>query len=109
MRLASNFAIERHVCAGLSGRPDELEGALEDGTGRKTTGDGDGWRKELGARVVVRFARGRASSPSLLYVCARTLLHYTLFFSEMNGSESDVRGRGDEAREISSEFAATYV
>lgn len=107
MSLASNFAIERHVCAGLSGRPNELEGALEDGTGRKTTGDGDGWRKE-GARVVVRFARGRASSPSL-HVCARTLLHYTLFFSEMNGSESDVRGRGDEAREISSEFAATYV
>lgn len=44
-----------------------------------------------------------------IYVCARTLLHYTLFFSEMNGSESDVRGRGDEAREISSEFAAAYV
>lgn len=106
MRLASNFAIERHVCAGLSGRPDELEGALEDGTGRKTTGDGDGWRKE-GARVVVRFARGHLRV--YIYVCARTLLHYTLFFSEMNGSESDVRGRGDEAREISSEFAATYV
>lgn len=34
-------------------------------------------------------------------------LHSFLFGNER--SESDVRGRGDEAREISSEFAATYV
>lgn len=66
------------------------------------------WRKE-GARVVVRFARGRASSPSL-HIRMRAnfiALHSFLFGNER--SESDVRGRGDEAREISSEFAATYV
>lgn len=75
MRLASNFAIERHVRAGQSGRPNELEGALEDGTGRKTTGDGDGWRKE-GARVVVRFARGHLR---VYYTYARELYCITLF------------------------------
>lgn len=74
MRLASNFAIERHVCAGLSGRPDELEGALEDGTGRKTTGGGE--KKERVSLYVSRVA-GRHLRVYTYY--ARELYCITLF------------------------------
>lgn len=72
MRLASNFAIERHVCAGLSGRLNELEGALEDGTGRKTTGGGE--KKERVSLYVSRVVISEST-----YTYARELYCITLF------------------------------
>lgn len=72
MRLASNFAIERHACAGLSGRPDELGGALEDGTGRKTTGDGE--KKERVSLYVSRVVISEST-----YTYERELYCITLF------------------------------
>lgn len=77
MRLASNFAIERHVCAGLSGRPDELVGALEDGTGRKTTGDGE--KKE---RVSLYVSRVVISESTIRMRANFIALHSFLFGNE---------------------------